>query len=127
VPLVRAAAEALPFRDGAFDTVVSGLVLCSVTDPGRALAEVRRVLRPGGELRALEHVRSTVPWRARWQDRVQPLWTRLTGGCRPNRDTERAVEAAGFAIDGEGRRAKGQMRRFAARPRAAPSSIDDHR
>jgi ubiquinone/menaquinone biosynthesis C-methylase UbiE len=94
VPLVRAAAEALPFRDGAFDTVVSGLALCSVADPARALAEVRRVLRPGGHLRVLEHVRSPVPWRARWQDRLQPWWTRFTGGCRPNRDTERAVAAA---------------------------------
>jgi ubiquinone/menaquinone biosynthesis C-methylase UbiE len=116
VPLVRAAAEALPFRDGAFDTVVSGLAFCSVADPARALAEVRRVLRPGGRLRALEHVRSTVAWRARWQDRLQPWWTRLTGGCHPNRDTERAVEGAGFTIDAEGRRARGQMRRFAARP-----------
>src|SRR5258705_561949 len=63
VLLVRAAAEALPFRDGVFDTVVSGLVLCSVSDPVRALAEARRVLRPDGELRALEHVRSERPWR----------------------------------------------------------------
>ncbi len=53
-------------------------------------------------------------WKARWQDRLQPLWTRVTGGCRPNRDTERTVEAAGFRIDPDGRRAKGDMRRFAA-------------
>ncbi len=116
VPLVRASAEALPFRGGVFDTVVSGLVFCSVPDPHRGLAEVRRVLRPGGRLRMLEHVRSTKPWKARWQDRLQPLWTRVTGGCRPNRDTERTVEAAGFRIDPDGRRAKGDMRRFAAGP-----------
>jgi ubiquinone/menaquinone biosynthesis C-methylase UbiE len=109
-------AEALPFRSGAFDTVVSGLVFCSVAEPRRGLAEVRRVLRPEGTLRMLEHVRSTRPWQARLQDRVQPVWTRLTGGCHPNRETERAVEAAGFQIDADGRRARGTMRRFAARP-----------
>jgi ubiquinone/menaquinone biosynthesis C-methylase UbiE len=115
VLLVRAAAEALPFRDGVFDTVVSGLVLCSVSDPVRALAEARRVLRPDGELRALEHVRSRHPWRARFQDAIQPAWTWFAGGCHPNRDTERSVETAGFAIASEGRRAEGNMRRFAAR------------
>jgi len=113
--LVRAAAEALPFRDSVFDTVISGLVLCSVSDPVRALAEARRVLRPDGELRALEHVRSGHPWRARVQDAIQPAWTWFAGGCHPNRDTERSVEAAGFAIASEGRRAEGNMRRFAAR------------
>ena len=116
VPLVAGSAEALPFRDGVFDTVVSGLVFCSVPEPRHALAEVRRVLRPGGALRMLEHVRSTRPWKGRWQDRLQPLWTAIMGGCRPNRETERAVEAAGFRIEPEGRRAKGDMRRFAARP-----------
>ncbi len=116
VPLVRARAEALPFRDGVFDTVVGGLVFCSVADPGQGLAEVRRVLRPGGTLRMLEHVRALAPWKARLQDAVQPFWTRLTGGCHPNRDTERTVEEAGFRIEPEGRRAKRDMRRFAARP-----------
>ena len=114
-PLIRATAEALPFGDGAFDTVVCGLVLCSVSDLSRALGELRRVLRPGGQLRALEHVRSPRPWRARLEDAIQPAWTRLAGGCHPNRDTERAVEAAGFVIESEGRRAGGMMRRFAAR------------
>ena len=113
--LVRASAEALPFRDGVFDTVVCGLVLCTVNDPPRALAELRRVLGPGGQLRALEHVRSLRPWRARLQDAIQPAWTRLAGGCHPNRETERAVQDAGFAIETEGRRADGTMRRFAAR------------
>ena len=114
--LVQGSAEALPFRDGCFDTVVSGLTLCSVPDAVSGLAEVRRVLRAGGSLRALEHVRATTPWRARLQDLLQPAWTRLSGGCHPNRDTERAVEAAGFEIDVEGRRARGTFRRFAARP-----------
>lgn len=116
-PLVQGRAEALPFRDGCFDTVVSGLVLCSVHDPTAALAEVRRVLRPGGALRALEHVRATVAWKARVQDAIQPAWTWLAGGCRPNRDTERLVEMAGFAIEAEGRRARANLRRFAARLR----------
>jgi ubiquinone/menaquinone biosynthesis C-methylase UbiE len=116
VPLVRGSAEALPFRDGAFDTVVSGLVFCSVPDARRGLAEVRRVLKPDGRLRMLEHVRATRPWKARFQDRTQPVWTWISGGCHPNRDTEGAVAACGFAIEADGRRAKGELRRFSARP-----------
>jgi SAM-dependent methyltransferase len=114
--LVRGDCQALPFRDGAFDTVVSGLVFCSVPDPARGLAEVRRVLRPGGALRMLEHVRATRGLKALVQDRWQPAWTAITGGCHWNRDTERAVEAAGFRIDAVTRRARGDMRRFVARP-----------
>ncbi len=116
VPLVCGSADALPFRAGVFDTVVSGLVLCSVPDPARGLAEVRRVLRADGTLRALEHVRSTRRWKARVQDWIQPAWTRFAGGCHPNRETERTVEAAGFTIEAEGRRAEADFRRFAARP-----------
>ena len=117
VPLIQGDAQALPFRDGVFDTVVSGLVFCSVPDPARGLAEVKRVLRPGGTLRMLEHVRAAGGLKARVQDRWQPLWTRLSGGCYWNRETERTVEAAGFAIDAATRRARGDMRRFVARPR----------
>src|SRR3989440_1346414 len=116
VPLVQGSVDALPFRDGAFDTVVSGLVFCSVPDPRRGLAEVRRVLRSGGTLRMLEHVRALGGLKALVQDRCQPLWTRLSGGCHWNRDTERTVEAAGFHIDAATRRARGDMRRFVARP-----------
>jgi ubiquinone/menaquinone biosynthesis C-methylase UbiE len=108
-------AEARPFRDGVFDTVLTGLVFCSVDDPRQGLAEVARVLRGGGELRMLEHVRSRIPWRARLQDLIQPIWTWAAGGCHPNRETERTVEAAGFRILTEGRRAKGTNRLFAAR------------
>ncbi len=115
--LVQASAEALPFRAGAFDTVVSSLVFCSVPDPARGLAEVRRVLGRGGALRMMEHVRSTHRHWAWVQDRLQPAWTWAAGGCHPNRDTERNVEAAGFAIEEEGRRARGTMRRFQARAR----------
>jgi ubiquinone/menaquinone biosynthesis C-methylase UbiE len=115
VPLVRGSVEALPFKDGTFDTVVSGLVFCSVADPRRGLSEVRRVLRDDGALRMLEHVRSTSPFGARLQDVVQPAWTRISGGCHPNRDTEATVAASGFEIIPGQRRARKNMRRFAAR------------
>jgi ubiquinone/menaquinone biosynthesis C-methylase UbiE len=113
--LVRARAEALPFRSGSFDTVVSGLVFCSVGDVPCGLAEVRRVLKPGGVMRMLEHVRASSRLAARLQDLTQPAWTWFTGGCHPNRETETAVEAAGFTIDPASRRARGDMRRFEAR------------
>jgi ubiquinone/menaquinone biosynthesis C-methylase UbiE len=116
VALVIGRAEALPFRDAAFDTVLSGLVFCSVADPRRGLLEVNRVLRRDGQLRMLEHVRSTRPWKACLQERVQPFWTWLTGGCHPDRDTEREVEASGFQVDRAGWRARGDMRRFVAGP-----------
>ena len=115
-PLVCASAEALPFRDAVFDTVVSSLVFCSVPDAARGLGEVKRVLHPAGRLRMLEHVRSQRRWKAGFQDWVQPVWTRLSGGCRPNRETERAVERAGFAIESHQRRAQANLRLFSARP-----------
>jgi ubiquinone/menaquinone biosynthesis C-methylase UbiE len=115
--LVRARAEELPFRGGTFDTVASGLVLCSVTDPAAAAAEMLRVLAPGGTVRALEHVRSPTPWKARLQDWSQPAWTAFSGGCHPNRETERTLTAAGLAIDPATRRERDTMRRFEARPR----------
>ncbi|HEY7206230.1 MAG TPA: class I SAM-dependent methyltransferase [Methylomirabilota bacterium] len=121
VPLILGRAEALPFRDAAFDTVLSGLVFCTVPDARRGLDEVRRVLGSHGQLRMLEHVRSTRPWKARLQDRLQPIWTRLAGGCHPNRDTEGVVQSSGFQIDRESRRARDDMRRFVARPRPAGS------
>jgi ubiquinone/menaquinone biosynthesis C-methylase UbiE len=114
VPLVRASAQALPFREGAFDTVVSSLVFCSVPEPAQALEEVRRVLRPGGRLRMMEHVRARSAFGAWLQDLLQPTWTCVAGGCHPNRDTERTVESAGFGIQDEGRRSRGTMRRFEA-------------
>ena len=114
--LVRARAEALPFRPGAFDTVVSGLVFCSVDDPHGSLTEVQRVLAPGGRLRMLEHVRSTSRFGAWVQDRQLPAWTWAAGGCRNNRDTVGTVRAAGFSIEETSYRANGTMRRFEASP-----------
>lgn len=114
--LVCGRAEALPFRDASFDTVTSGLVFCSVSAPPAGLAELRRVLRRGGTLRMLEHVRSLRPWQAKAQDLAQPFWTWFTGGCHPNRDTEASVATAGFAVEAGSRRAVGSMRRFVARP-----------
>lgn len=110
VGLVAGRAEALPFRDHAFATVVASLVFCSVDDPARAFAEVRRVLEPGGRLRMMEHVRASSPFRARLQDWIQPIWTSVTGGCRPNRDTEALVVRSGFRIDPATRRARGDLR-----------------
>lgn len=113
-PLVVATAEALPFADGAFDTVVSGLVFCSVGDPLGGLLEVRRVLDRSGRLRMLEHVRSRRHWFARWQDLIQPSWTWISGGCHPNRNTEEAVRAARFRILPEGYRCRRNVRLFQA-------------
>jgi ubiquinone/menaquinone biosynthesis C-methylase UbiE len=98
VELSDAAAEDLPFPTAHFDAVVTVCVLCSVEDPHKALAEAHRVLKPGGRLVVLDHVRG--PGRlATWQDRITPLWSRLTGGCHPNRDLHSAIERAGFTVD----------------------------
>jgi ubiquinone/menaquinone biosynthesis C-methylase UbiE len=94
----RAPAEALPFPDDSFDTAVSTLALCTVADPSRALAEVRRVLKPGGRLLFVEHVRHDDARQARRQDRMDPIWRRLGHGCRCNRPTEASIRAAGFEI-----------------------------
>lgn len=99
VQIVDAPAEDLPFAPGSFDVAIASLVLCSVPDQQVALAEIRRVLRPGGQLRFYEHVRSRTPSKARLQDRVDPLWRRVLGGCHANRDTPAAIAQAGFAID----------------------------
>jgi ubiquinone/menaquinone biosynthesis C-methylase UbiE len=98
VEVIRAPAEQLPFDDSSFDFVVSTLVLCTVSDPDKALAEVRRVLKPGGELIFLEHVRSDDPGLAKWQDRLNPVQRKIGHGCNCNRDTVANIEHAGFAV-----------------------------
>lgn len=94
--LVRGVAERLPFRDRAFDTAVAALVLCTVDDAHAAVAEIHRVLRPGGRLLVMEHVRASDEILAAWQDRLQPLWSWCNGGCRPNRTTVDTIRRAGF-------------------------------
>ncbi len=91
-------AEALPFPDASFDTVVATLVFCTVSDPARSLAEVRRVLRPNGTLRFIEHVRAPEGFMATVQDVITPVWRRLAAGCHPNRPTLQSIEEAGFEI-----------------------------
>lgn len=90
-------AEALPFADASFDAVVSTLVLCTVADPARALAEVRRVLKPSGTFRFIEHVRAD-GFIGAVQDFVTPVWRWVGAGCHPNRRTATSIRAAGFEI-----------------------------
>jgi ubiquinone/menaquinone biosynthesis C-methylase UbiE len=98
VRLLRASAEELPFRAGAFDTVIASLVFCTIPDAAKAAGEVRRVLAPGGQLLIYEHVRSPRPRGARWQDRFTPVWRFCGGGCNPNRDTVATLRDAGFEV-----------------------------
>ncbi|TCK21005.1 class I SAM-dependent methyltransferase [Pseudonocardia endophytica] len=113
VEVSDAGAEALPFPDASFDAVVFTLVLCTIPDPGRALAEARRVLRPGGRLVALEHVRGH-GGHARWQARLDPVWTRVMAGCHLDRDTAAEIRSAGFDPDHE--------ERFSVPPSWGPTS-----
>jgi ubiquinone/menaquinone biosynthesis C-methylase UbiE len=92
VTLVEAGADALPFDDGEFDTVVIAFALCTIPDVEAALREVRRVLRPDGRMVFLEHVRSASPRMAHVQDSLTPLWRKLSGGCNLNRETVEAIE-----------------------------------
>lgn len=96
--LLTGTAEAVPLADGAADAVVSTLVLCSVGDVGRSLAEARRVLRPGGRFVFVEHVAAPAgSWLRRTQTALRGPWGVLADGCRPDRETEAAIRAAGFA------------------------------
>lgn len=100
VPLdvASAAAEALPFEDARFDTVVTSHALCSVRDVEESLAEIRRVLRPGGRLLFLEHGRAEDPAVARWQRRIGPVWRLVGAGCRLDVPVPSTLEQAGFRI-----------------------------
>lgn len=92
-------AEALPFPNASFDTVVCTFTLCSVHTPAAALAEARRVLKPGGRLLFCEHGLAPDPGVAKWQRRVEPIWKRIAGGCHLTRPIGSAIAAAGFRLD----------------------------
>ena len=99
VELILAASEELPFKDGSFDAVVSTLVFCTIPDPPKALEEVQRVLKSGGEFRLLEHVKvnqKPIGW---LQKKATPLWKHVAGGCHLDRDTLTMVREAGFEVE----------------------------
>ena len=98
--VLQAPAERIPLPDGSADTVVCTLVLCTVHDLDTTLAEIRRLLAPGGRLLFIEHVAAEPGTRLRrWQDRLERPWRRLAHGCHTNRDTERALHDAGFVLE----------------------------
>jgi ubiquinone/menaquinone biosynthesis C-methylase UbiE len=98
-PVVAASAERLPFEDDSFDTVVSTLVLCTVDDPRQAIDEIARVLRPGGQLLFLEHVRADTPRLARWQDRLHRPWHAFAAGCHANRPTVDLLRESALGVN----------------------------
>jgi len=111
-------AHHLDFPDDSFDTVIFSLVLCTIPNPARALAEARRVLRPGGEMRFYEHVRSQDPAVARKQDRWLKPWRAVNLGCHPNRDTVATIEGAGFRF--------AVLERFDMNERGVPKVVRPH-
>lgn len=98
VSVLAAAAEEIPLASASMDAAVVSLVLCSVADQAGSIAEIRRVLRRGGELRFFEHVRSEAPLLARAQDLADLVWPRLGAGCHPNLDTQASIAAGGFEV-----------------------------
>jgi ubiquinone/menaquinone biosynthesis C-methylase UbiE len=99
VELLEGTAEAIPLREDSVDTIVSTWTLCSIPDPGCALREMRRVLRPDGRLLFVEHGRAPDASVRRWQDRLTPIWSRIAGGCHLNRPMDQLIEAAGFHVE----------------------------
>lgn len=105
--------EAIPFDDASFDSVVCTFTLCSVGDQAQTLKELRRILKPGGRLLYAEHGRAPDAGVQKWQDRIEPLWKRLAGGCHLTRPVNRAVDSAGFAVHAMGERYTPKVPRWA--------------
>ena len=99
ITLLVGHAEELPFADHSFDMVIAAFVFCTVADPVRALCEVHRVLKPGGQFKLLEHVRVRNPLGAKVQDLLTPLWKHMANGCHLNRDTLSLVQSEGFRTE----------------------------
>jgi ubiquinone/menaquinone biosynthesis C-methylase UbiE len=99
VTLLEASAETIPLDGASIDTVVTTWALCTIPDAARALAEIRRVLKPAGALLFVEHGRAPEPGVARWQDRLDPLWSRIAGGCHINRKMDDLISGNGFRIE----------------------------
>jgi ubiquinone/menaquinone biosynthesis C-methylase UbiE len=98
VSMLQGTAEAIPLETASVDTVVTTWTLCSIPDVTAALAEMRRVLKPGGALLVVEHGRAPDAAVARWQDRLTPLWKPIAGGCHLNRKIDALIHDAGFAV-----------------------------
>ncbi len=120
VRVIDGVAEALPAGDGEFDVAVAALVLCTVPDQAVALAELARVLRPGGQLRFFEHVAADTTGGLRRVQRIvdATVWPRLFAGCRTGRDTVTAITTAGFTVD--------ELHRFRFPPTGASSPAAPH-
>ena len=99
IKFIEASAEAIPIEDHSVDTVVTTWTLCTIPQAATALAEMRRVLRPGGRLLFVEHGLAPDASVRRWQDRLNPAWRRISGGCNLNRPIQAMIESAGFQID----------------------------
>ncbi|MDT8280067.1 MAG: class I SAM-dependent methyltransferase [Erythrobacter sp.] len=97
--LRAAKGEAIPFADSSFDCVVCTFTLCSVDDPAQVTRELRRILRPGGQALFLEHGRAPDAGVRRWQERIEPVWKQLAGGCHLTRPIASALQDAGFAVE----------------------------
>lgn len=96
--LTQSAEEPLPLPSAGIDTVVLAWTLCSITNPAKALGQMRRVLKPSGRLVFAEHGRAPDPGVAAWQDRLTPVWKRVAGGCHLNRNVDNLLMDAGFRI-----------------------------
>ena len=112
VRLLEASSENLPLEDRSFDTIVMTFTLCSIPDADAALLEIRRVLKPEGELLFAEHGRAPHSDVMLWQDRIMPMWKRIGGGCHLNRKVDDLIQAAGFRLD----RLSAGYEKFAPRP-----------